>query len=70
MRGPASFPFWQGKGGGKCGRVTGAGPPPRALVAPVTCLTVLGLGLGLGLNPSSQVSRQSHFHDTIDTVQS
>ena len=58
------------EGGGRCRRVTGAGPPPRALVAPVTWLTVLGLGVGLGLDPSSQVSRQGHFHEPIVTVQS
>ena len=40
---PPPSPSSRGREGGRCRRVTGAGPPPRALVAPVTWFTVLGL---------------------------
>ena len=64
-----SFFFsWFGSSGNSCSsrlllpsQVTGPSSLTRALVAPVTCLTVLRLGW---LDPASRVSRQCHSHDT------
>ena len=69
---PPPSPSGRGREGGRCRRVTGAGPPPRALVAPVTYFTVLGLEVSpqCDVTVTITVTVEAHFSFLASLFQS